>query len=73
MHLKSQLSGLRKVDVSYQVVENFSSGINIPALFFFFLEAGGLPVKMGCSGSFSVTNCPQRQKGDRVKANHSSG
>lgn len=45
LHLKSWLSGLRKVDFSYQAVEKLNSKISITAPFSvsIFLEAWGLP------------------------------
>lgn len=45
LHLKSWLSGLRKVDFSYQAIEKLNSEINITAPFsvFCFLGASGLP------------------------------
>lgn len=59
LHLKSRLSGLRKVDFSYQAVEKLNREINITAPFLF-LEAGGLP-----SGTVPWCYHPQIALGDR--------
>ena len=73
LHLKSRLSGLRKVDFSYQAVEKLNREINITAPFFNFFGSWGA-AQWNCALVLSsTTNRSWRQKGYRFEANHTCG